>query len=218
MHTLYGGLKLSEVRHIIITHSHHDHFAPDDLYMICPPFAYPKENQIVNIYGNEKVYERLQLTENKAKRYDKYLRFNPIHLETPFKAGEAKITPLLADHGNGDEICHIFAVELNSQCLLYGHDTGYFPERTWDALRNFKLDGVILDCTCGKNRCERGHMGISTNVRVKERLIKQGSADNKTVFIITHYSHNCNPLYDEMVKLANDNGFIATYDGMEITI
>ena len=37
MHTLYGSLKLSNVKHVIITHHHKDHFAPDDLFKSYPP-------------------------------------------------------------------------------------------------------------------------------------------------------------------------------------
>jgi phosphoribosyl 1,2-cyclic phosphate phosphodiesterase len=218
MHTLYSGLRLSKVKHIIITHSHQDHFAPDDLCMVCPPFAYPKENEVVYVYGNEKVYEKFKLAECEIGRYKEYLQFVPVYLGITFKAGDAEITPLLADHGDGSEICHIYVIKLSNKYLLYGHDTGYFPEETWEALKDFKLDGVILDCTCGKLECERGHMGISTNVKVKERLMKQGSADNKTTFIVTHYSHNCDPLYEDMVKLAEGNGFTATFDGMKIEI
>ena len=47
--------------------------------------------------------------------------------------------------------------------------------------------------------------------------MKQGRR-YKTTFIVTHYSHNCDPLYEDMVKLAEGNGFTATFDGMKIEI
>jgi phosphoribosyl 1,2-cyclic phosphate phosphodiesterase len=168
MHTLYGSLKLSNVKHVIITHHHKDHFAPDDLFMSYPPFAYPDENS------------------------------------------------------------YIYIINIGEKYLLYGHDSGYFPEETWEALKDFKLNGVILDCTNGKrllldsisekSGLERWHMGIFTNLKVKERLIKQGITGEKTVFLITHFSHNCGPLFDDIVKLAEENDFIAAYDGMSIEI
>lgn len=218
MHALHGNLRLSEIRHIVVTHSHQDHFSPDDLCMICPPFAYPKDGEVLRVYGNEKVHKKFKSAGCEADQYHGYLQFVPIHLGVTFKAGDAEIVPLLADHGSCDEICHIFIITLNEKHLLYGHDTGYFPEETWNTLKNYRLDAVILDCTCGELECDKGHMGISTNVKVKERLIEQKSADERTKFIITHYSHNCNPLYEEMNRLAEKNGFIATYDSMTVQV
>lgn len=218
MHVLHGKLRLSKVKHIIVTHSHEDHFQPYELLMKRPPFAHPKEDEILHVYGNDGVYERFVQAGCARENNRKYLKYTHVYTGKQFKAGEANILPLRADHVNGHEVCHIYIINIGDKYLLYGHDTGYFPEETWETLKSFKLDGVILDCTCGKIECERGHMGITANVKVKERLINQGSADGKTTFIITHFSHNCGPLYEDMVKLAEENGFIATFDGMEINI
>ncbi|HOJ11241.1 MAG TPA: MBL fold metallo-hydrolase [Clostridiales bacterium] len=218
MHVLHGKLKLSKIKHIIVTHSHEDHFQPYELLMRRPPFAYPGEDEILYVYGNDGVYEKFVQAGCTNENNKKYLQYVHVYPGKQFKAGEANVLPLRADHTNGNEICHIYIINIGEKHLLYGHDTGYFPEETWEALRSIKLDGVILDCTCGTIECERGHMGITANVKVKERLIEQGSADEKTTFIVTHFSHNCGPLYDDMVKLAGENGFIATFDGMEINI
>jgi phosphoribosyl 1,2-cyclic phosphate phosphodiesterase len=233
MHSLCGSLKLSDIKHVVITHHHKDHFAPNDLFMSYPPFAYPDENSILHIYGNEKVYEKYkQAEEEEMIDYTrKYLNFTLINARKWFTAGEAKIFPLKADHGNLDENCYIYVINIGEKYLLYGHDSGYFPEETWEALetfKNFKLNGVILDCTNGKRLLldstskktglERWHMGIFTNLKVKERMVKQGIAGEETIFIITHFSHNCGPLFDDMAKLAEENGFTAAYDGMSIEI
>jgi len=218
MHVLHGKLRLSKVKHIIVTHSHEDHFQPYELLMRRPPFAYPKEGEKLFIYGNDRVYKRYVQAGCIEEDYTDYLEYINVSVGKQFKAGEANIIPLRADHGENNEICHIYIVNKGGKYLLYGHDTGYFPEETWELLCNFKFNGVILDCTSGKIDCERGHMGITTDIKVKERLIKQGSVDEKTVFIITHFSHNGGPFYEDMVELGKENGFIATYDGMEISI
>lgn len=36
-HCLYGGLDLTKIRHVQITHSHSDHFCPADIANILPP-------------------------------------------------------------------------------------------------------------------------------------------------------------------------------------
>lgn len=218
MHVLHGKLRLSRVKHIFVTHSHEDHFQPYELLLRRPPFAYPDEAEILNIYGNDRVYERFVHGGGAREDNKKYVKYNHVYVGKQYKAGDATLYPLRADHSWGEEACHIYVIAIDDKYLLYGHDTGYFPEETWEALKGFRLDGVILDCTCGDMDCDRGHMGIKTNVKVKERLLNQGSADNNTTFIITHFSHNCGPLYEKMVELGKENGFIATYDGMEIHI
>ena len=48
---------------MLLLHHHKDHFAPDDLFMSYPPFAYPDETSILHIYGNEKVYKKYKQAE-----------------------------------------------------------------------------------------------------------------------------------------------------------
>jgi len=218
MHVLHGNLRLSRVRHVIVTHSHSDHFQPHDLIMKIKPYAYPEEGEVLYVYGNDKVYERYRQAGCDSEDSKEFLKYVHVYPGKLFKAGEAEVLPLKADHGNANEICHIYVISLKGKKLLYGHDTGYFPEETWEALKEFKLDGVILDCTSGGINQDKGHMGIEADARVKERLIKQGSADENTIFIVTHFSHNVGPLYDDMVQLAEKYNFIVAYDGMTIEI
>lgn len=218
MHVLHGGLRLSEVRHVIITHSHEDHFQPDELKMKRRPFAYPAEGEVLNIYGNERVRERFSIAgcDDEVNRENlKFIRVSP---GNTFRAGEAEITPFKADHNNENEICHIYSFSLGGKTILYGHDSGYFPEETWEALNGFRFDLVVLDCTFGNIDWDSGHMGIKADAEVKKRLIETGCCNEKTVFIATHFSHNCAPFHDNMTGMAGEYGFIAAYDGMTIEI
>ena len=136
MHALCGSLRLPGIKHIIVTHHHKDHFAPDDLFMSYPPFAYPDENSVLNIYGNEKVYEKYkQAGEEEMTDYvRKHLKFNLVRAYEWFTAGEARVFPLKADHGGPDDNCLIYLINIGEKYLLYGHDSGYFLEETWEAL------------------------------------------------------------------------------------
>ncbi|MCQ2771407.1 MAG: PhnP protein, partial [Clostridia bacterium] len=83
---------------------------------------------------------------------------------------------------------------------------------------NYKFDLVSLDCTEGNRHISyHGHMCIERNIIVKDRMLRQGLANEKTIFVINHFSHNGrNVNYDEMSVIAKDNGFVNSYDGMEI--
>lgn len=41
------------------------------------------------------------------------------------------ITSLVADQ-DGLEACHLYFIERNEKKILYGNDTGWFSEKTWD--------------------------------------------------------------------------------------
>ena len=57
------------------------------------------------------------------------------------------------------------------------------------------------------------------NIEVKERLLKMGCADEKTIFVCNHFSHNGkNADYEDFKAIAEKHGFLTSYDGMEIEI
>ena len=46
-------------------------------------------------------------------------------------------------------------------------------------------------------------------------FIQEGIADENTVFILNHFSHNSKDvLYDDFVEIAKEHDFLITYDGM----
>ena len=43
-------------------------------------------------------------------------------------------------------------------------------------------------------------------------------AQNKTIKVVNHFSHNGQALYDDVVELLKDTDVICSYDGLEIEI
>ncbi|MDQ6421857.1 MBL fold metallo-hydrolase [Paenibacillus sp. LHD-117] len=86
----------------------------------------------------------------------------------PFTFGDTVVTPLPADHDR-HETCLLYYVERGGKRLFYGHDTGWFPEGTWEWLKDKKIDLAILDCTHGftGNNRNAGHMNVETVLEVQ---------------------------------------------------
>jgi phosphoribosyl 1,2-cyclic phosphate phosphodiesterase len=61
-------------------------------------------------------------------------------------------------------------------------------------------------------------MGISDTIKVRQRLFETGAAGKNTVFALNHFSHNGGCNHDELSALAGKEGFLAAWDGMEITL
>lgn len=216
MHKLWHNLDLSKLEHIFITHSHSDHFYPEDFEMRLGGFAHIEGDKILNIYGNSKVGS-LYGEAIGDKDIKGVMDYRLVEAFKPFEAGKAIVTPLPADHAK-EEDCFIYVIQIDGKTLLYGHDSGYFPEEAWERLLELKFDGVILDCTFGPREWRVGHMGLSANVEIKDRLIKEGAADENTKFIVTHFSHNMKLMHDEMAEAAGEHGFITAYDGFELEL
>ena len=215
---LYGRLDLTKVNNIIFTHAHSDHFYPHDLSKIAPPFGLHDRQEPLKVYGNKDIGQALENIGMTEPDKSPYLKFGLFKAYETYQIDNYRITPLPANHDPKQD-CFIYVIQKEDRTLLYGHDSGYFAEETWIGLRNFKFDGVILDCTTVGQECSYAtHMGLPDNIRVRDRMYSEGTAVAQTTFIITHFAHSYGPYQDDLNNLARENGFIAAYDGFDITI
>ena len=63
-----------------------------------------------------------------------------------------------------------------------------------------------------------GHLGLDTCKITADMMREKGIADESTVFCVNHFSHNGVAIYDELVPIAEKDGFLTSYDGMEVII
>lgn len=221
MHVLQHDVPLHKIHHCIITHSHEDHFYPEDLGMRAKGFApeLGKNTEPLNIYGSNAVKHKIadtmyyyNIDEQNRVMFHSLLPF------TKYYIGGYEITPLKAQH---DPLSgpYIYIISKDGKTMLYGNDTGIFPEETWEYLekKHIKFDYVSLDCCEGIRTMEYdAHMNLERNIIVRDRLIEIGCADKSTVFCSNHFSHNGGKvLYGEFSKEAEKVGFLTSYDGME---
>lgn len=227
LHVLNYGLDLRKIKTLLITHGHDDHFYPFDLVYRCSPvFAVYPDNA-----ADKKPLE-LYLTRNSGKIMRPYFKkervsddekaisINYITKFKSFVSNGYKITPMRASHAAElDPV--IYIIQKEDKALLYAHDSGYFPEDTWNYIKNSGIvfDFVSLDCTSTlKDGAYEYHMGLKACCDVKLRLIKEGGANDKTVFFVNHFSHNGGTVYDDLVELAREKGFNVSYDGLQTEI
>ncbi len=82
---------------------------------------------------------------------------------------------------------------------------------------NVRFDLVSLDCTYAtlQDNDFEGHMNLNANLKIKEQLISFCLADDNTIFIANHFSHQ-NGTYEQIKEKANKIGFLTAYDGMTV--
>ena len=220
MHMLHGGLDLPGIEHMLLTHTHSDHFYPKDLLFRTEGYAHGLAAPLT-IYGNDAMVVRMAqfVQENFGKRkwVEGRLAWQELKAFQEADVAGYRVTPLLAAHDRS-EACYIFLVEKDGKALLYGNDTGIFPESTWAHIANRRLSLVSLDCTTGKFPEGSNHMGVEDVLTVKRRLVEMGCADEQTQFVATHFSHNGHMLHEELVSFFEPHGVLVAYDGMSIEV
>ncbi len=218
MHMLRDDLDLPNIESVLITHTHQDHLYPDDLSYRCGDNAHGLQT-VLTLYGNDTLLKKYQayMKENEFRQgLSDVLCCKEVQPFVTLQIGKHKVTPLLATHDKKEK-CLIYLIESEGKSLLYGNDTGIFPEETWEFLGSKKLELVSLDCTMVKYGCGKNHMGINDVLETIDRLKKQGCIYSETKLVITHFSHNGILLHDEIEAAVSQYGIITAYDGMEIS-
>ncbi|MBE1445902.1 MBL fold metallo-hydrolase [Paenibacillus sp. OAS669] len=216
MQSLRDNIDFSAIEHLLVTHTHMDHLNALDLECRRAGIAHNLDRPL-HIYGNDAVmyHVRTAIGRFEGERF-------AFHLLRPFETitvGDARVTPLLADHDRM-ETCLLYVVEKQGKKLLYGHDSGWFPELTWTWLQGKQLDAAILDCThgyTGKSR-DRNHMCIETVLEAQREFHKGNILKEDGRIIVTHFSHNSRLLHDEFVEIFKPSGVVVAYDGMILHI
>lgn len=219
MHSLKYSLELGQVRHLLITHSHMDHFFPVELIHRHEHFGHYAEG-ILQVYGNEAVekafYDAVLIDRFRVHPLDDAVRFVRIEPFADFMADGYHMIPIPADHDRR-ETCFIYVIEKDGKCLLYGHDTGMnLSQEAWDCIFGRTYDLISLDATMGKNHSEGYHMGLPDALEVVRRLKEQGCIRPDTVKVINHFSHNGKMTHEELEIFAEEHGLTAAYDGMKV--
>ena len=218
-HCLHYGFGIGNIKHLLITHTHADHYAPQILDTRGSDFAHNMAAEKLHIYGNEEV----------ARKYGKMFEIFPLRdkirknivLHTvkafvSFTADEYKITPLKACHALEENALN-FIVDDGKTALLYLVDSGYPFDETLDCLQAYgkKFRCVVMDATMG-NSYYKGHMNFKENIKLKNYMYDAGVCDEKTKFIITHITHNHCGLHEDIEKEFAGSGIDVSFDGMTV--
>jgi len=205
------GIEGDKIKYLIITHSHQDHFYPNDLLMRTERLAHDRRVPVLKILCSA-------AASKKFKEDTPNVDISVISAYETVELGEYRITALPARHMNPGEAL-IYIIE-GEKTLLYAHDTGYPYEEVFEYIekRGIKFDMVTLDCTYGDvpTGDDIGHMAFENVGRVVKRLKAMGAISDSTPTYINHFSHNGTPIHHVMEESAAKIGCAPSYDGCEV--
>lgn len=219
MHCNAYGFDFETVRSCLITHIHEDHLYHEQLFNLKKGFAFvPDDVPPFTVYGSADVNTMLgKYVERCAGR----LKIEVVKPFEPFLVDGHTVTALRAIHGT--ENPYIYIISDGQKTMLYANDTGGIHPDTAEYLKSTKphFDFVSLDCTGGSNEDLRysSHMCLGRNIKMRDQLFEMGICDEKTLFVLNHFSHNGKDvLYKDLSKIVKKHGFSVSYDGMTVKL
>ncbi len=216
-HMLQHHIDLPNIHSILITHTHQDHLYLEDLGLRCEGFSHFINGELT-LYGNPSLKAKFSHI-YKQNPTDTHLsgKLNCIELVEfiPVPIENYIVTPLLANHDKNEK-CYIYLIEKENKLLLYGNDTGWFPEATWQYLSGKKIDCLSLDCTHMKYKEGSNHMGFPDILELLKQLDTLHCIKPDTRKILTHFSHNGHLLHNDMEAFAFSYDIQIAYDGLEV--
>lgn len=221
------GVDLEKIKTLLVTHSHMDHFYAHDF--ILRGYKYTTTlNTALDIYGNEevkKVFEECTRREMKPE----VAPWTKLHVMQPFQPfsvdGGYTVTALNAQHSK-TENAYVYLIEKGEKSYLHLTDTGRLPFNTLEYLQaycqknNKYVQLVTFDCTFLFREAGEvsRHMGLEDNRAMQMEFERRKIADKHTRYVITHFSHNGNPVKETLGKAEKEYGFHPAFDGMILEI
>lgn len=209
------GLAYERLEHLLVTHSHDDHWFPRDLTYRRKGFSVAPSEPL-HIWGNAKVAAKFEATghgwEECGLAFHRVAPWERVDL-----GGGLGAIPVLAAHDRSEE-CVNYVLDLAGRAALVGHDTGWYDEAAWEFLGRRPLSLVILDCTYGSMDESRGHLGSPSVVRARDELAKRGALADGARVVATHFSHNGGWLHEDLERYFAPHGIEVGYDGLRLLL
>lgn len=220
------NIDLTKIKYILQTHGHSDHF--DAGHLTTRLKEYATENvEYISLFASKETIKTLDMwlktEEPEANLFDSNW-LNRLHMDIKYvnhgeciNVSDYNITPLESLH-DVKENSLIFVINYNNKFIMYGTDLLTISERSWDILKSFKLDLVILDQTYGKDKNAGGHLDASQVIGIVSKMKIEKIIHKNSMVYATHISHEGNDIHDVMENLAISNGYNIAYDGLIINI
>ncbi len=230
--TLMHGMDMFDIEHLLITHTHGDHFALTGI--TDKTMSEVTNNKPLNIYMSEpakkfvmKFLDALSKSGEDKEKFEREFPVSGLEYYKEYSIGELVVETVKGNHtawaGIEKSINYLIRMP-DGKKLLYALDTGYYVDETWNYLKERNTDILIMDCTFG-GRTDRGefpdgHLDIESFLKMLERMTEIGFIDNKTDIYATHFNPHQGLTHFEMQDRFNESSFRVTvaYDGLKVGV
>ena len=222
MHFILHNVPMNKIKNCLITHSHEDHLYADEIKLRNPGYSHLYEdNSPFVFYADDAAKNKLDAFILNGEKLRELSRVEKITPYIAFDVDGYTVHPLRASHDEKSDPL-VYIIEKDGKSIFYANDTSELNEEAMTYLKNYAkpISLISLDCTAAGLDWEWfGHFSYERCKKVRDEFFKIGIADENTVFVLHHFSHN-GPysVYDDFTDIAKKDGFLVSYDGMEIEI
>lgn len=222
------GVDPSQLRYLLQTHPHHDHFDQNHLLtrtadygcvwatslrLVASPGTLGSMSSMLRSTGFEGDLLNFQTQQSLN------ITVQPIQAGETTDLGDYRVTAFRATHDDAAE-SSIYAIQSGQRALLYATDTDTLSEGTLAQLSESGLlfSTVVLDHTYGPGYGQGRHLNAerfrATVTRFREVGLLQGDAR----IYATHLSHEGNPEHEELSAYAHRHGYLVPWDGLTVSV
>ena len=221
------GVDTANIRYLLQTHSHSDHFSA--CHLITRIAEYASQNvKPLSIFASplciQNMSEYLGREEYGANLFEKewldklILNVNKVNYCEEFLCGTYSVTAFNANHDDKDG-ASIYSISDNSCNLFYGLDTNGITEETFNYFedKHICFDVVVLDHTYGCDVKANDHLTVNRFIETVKEMKKRKIILPNTRIYASHISHEGNLPHDEFLVFAEKHGYIPAFDGLVIS-
>ncbi|WP_028551289.1 MBL fold metallo-hydrolase [Paenibacillus sp. UNC451MF] len=210
------GISLVELKYLLVTHSHEDHFNALNLKLRQRMFRLSTDLQELTVVAGPSVLTMWDFSGGKDKSAE--IRRIPFSAGRQLELSPYKIQSIEASHipSIGDAMNYI--VDDGRVKLLYAADTGYYREEAWSQLAGLRLDAVVMEATLGTRQQAKTHLSFGDFQLMLDRMRELEVITETTPVWATHYSHQCVDPHEEIAAYFQSMGVTCAYDGLSVEI
>lgn len=230
--TIAAGLDMFDVEHILVTHTHEDHFTLTGLTDKQMTRVTNEKMLSVHLSRPGKAYVEamiasVPLSANDRRWIAEHLEFVGLDYFSEYAIGGFTVQTVKGNHtARGvDEYSINYLIGLpHGKKLLYTCDTGYYQDETWEYLAGKSVDTLILECTFA-GRTDRGarpggHLDLASWYETLERMAGISFIGERTAVYATHFNPHQGMSHFEIQDHIGKSRWRATaaYDGLRIEV
>ncbi len=201
----------NNVKNIIVTHSHHDHFDSQTVSKLCSEHS-PR------LWGDagamRKLTKELSPTDLGKIAFTATIVNKKIDIDN-----SCSILPLRANHStsDADETCLNYIIECNGKTIFYGLDSGWILFDSWQIMKDYKFDAFIMEATIGDVEGDYrvfGHNNLQMIEIMLSSIKGQKILNNDAKVIVSHMAKTLHTSHKKLQKRLEKSGIVPAFDGM----
>lgn len=210
-----AGRYLGNLKILLVTHRHSDHWLPQNLYWRKSGFT-PTPVAPLTVYGPADALDDLPPDFQAEAAFT----CKPVKAGDRWEAAGYTITAVPATHGGGDLEPLLYVIEQEERRLFYATDTAPLGPDAWAVLRPLApMDVIVLDATSGHQSGGEAHHGMDQFFATQARMVNEGLIEaGQTTLVAHHFSHNGGLTHQQLVEAYGARGVTVAYDGLTLSV